>query len=148
MRAVQAAQPNPMWGEPKDTIDFSGYKDVKDARQRQSGRFQLEGPHSVNDAWLDLPDQMYIKDDRVNSPSHYTSGNREVIDTIEDAVKDAPSTIFGMLQGQVLKYVLRVWLKDNPLEDLKKARWYLDRLIGHLEDYPGDNPAPRSFRTF
>ena len=88
------------------------------------------------------------KDDRVNSPSHYTSGNREVIDTIEDAVKDAPSTIFGMLQGQVLKYVLRVWLKDNPLEDLKKARWYLDRLIGHLEEYPGDNPAPRSPRTF
>ncbi len=87
-------------------------------------------------------------DDRVNSPSHYTSGNREVIDTIEDAVKDAPSTIFGMLQGQVLKYVLRVWLKDNPLEDLKKARWYLDRLIGHLEEYPGDNPAPRSPRTF
>ena len=88
------------------------------------------------------------KDDRVNSPSHYTSGKREVIDTIEDAVKDAPSNIFGMLQGQVLKYVLRVWLKDNPLEDLKKARWYLDRLIGHLEDYPGDNPAPRSPRTF
>ena len=88
------------------------------------------------------------KDDRVNSPSHYTSGNREVIDTIEDAVKDAPSNIFGMLQGQVLKYVLRVWLKDNPLEDLKKARWYLDRLIGHLEEYPGDNPAPRSPRTF
>ena len=88
------------------------------------------------------------KDDRVNSPSHYTSGNREVIDTIEDAVKDAPSNIFGMLQSQVLKYVLRVWLKDNPLEDLKKARWYLDRLIGHLEDYPGDNPAPRSFRSF
>ena len=88
------------------------------------------------------------KDDRVNSPSHYTSGKREVIDTIEDAVKDAPSTIFGMLQGQVLKYVLRVWLKDNPLEDLKKARWYLDRLINHYKSYPGDNPAPRSPRTF
>ena len=88
------------------------------------------------------------KDDRVNSPSHYTSGKREVIATIEDAVKDAPSTIFGMLQGQVLKYVLRVWLKDNPLEDLKKARWYLDRLINHYESYPGDNPAPRSPRTF
>ena len=82
-------------------------------------------------------------DDRVNSPSHYTSGKREVIDTIEDAVKDAPSNIFGMLQAQVLKYLLRVWLKDNPLEDLKKARWYLDRLIGHLEEYPGDNPAPK-----
>lgn len=133
---IQDAQPHPTW------------RDVKDSRQRKPGRFQLDGPHSVNDAWLDLPDKMYIKDDRVNSPSHYTSGKREVIDTIEDAVKDAPSTIFGMLQGQVLKYVLRVWLKDNPLEDLKKARWYLDRLITHLSDYPGDHPAPKSPRTF
>ena len=78
------------------------------------------------------------KDDRVISPSHYTSGKREVIDTIEDAVKDAPSTIYGMLQGQVLKYILRVWLKDNPVEDMKKARWYLDRLINHYENPPGD----------
>ena len=78
------------------------------------------------------------KDDRVISPSHYTSGKREVIDTIEDAVKDAPSTIYGMLQGQVLKYILRVWLKDNPVEDMKKARWYLDRLINHYENAPGD----------
>ena len=82
------------------------------------------------------------KSDRVNSPSHYTSGTQEAIDIIEDAIKDAPSAQFGMLQGQVLKYMLRVWLKDNPLEDMKKARWYLDRLIAHYEDYPGDNPPP------
>ena len=140
---VQAAQPHPTWGEPKDTLDFSSYKESKDVKDARDKRFTLFGQHDVNDAWLDLPDEMYIKDDRVNSPSHYTSGKREVIDTIEDAVKDAPSTIFGMLQGQVLKYVLRVWLKDNPLEDLKKARWYLDRLITHLSDYPGDNPPPQ-----
>ena len=78
------------------------------------------------------------EDDRVNSPSHYTSGKREVIDIIEDAVKDAPSSIYGMLQAQVLKYMLRVWLKDNPLEDMKKASWYLDRLIKHYSDPPGD----------
>jgi|TARA_E500000305_G_C3859744_1_gene160052 hypothetical protein len=78
------------------------------------------------------------KDDRVNSPSHYTSGKTEVIDVIEDAVKDAPSAIYGLLQGQVLKYMLRVWLKDNPTEDMKKARWYLDRLIEHYENPPGD----------
>ena len=82
--------------------------------------------------------QLPIKDDRVNSPSHYTSGKTEVIDVIEDAVKDAPSAIYGLLQGQVLKYMLRVWLKDNPAEDMKKARWYLDRLIEHYENPPGD----------
>ena len=84
------------------------------------------------------PWSMSAKDDRVNSPSHYTSGKTEVIDIIEDAVKEAPSAIYGMLQGQVLKYMLRCWLKDNPSEDLKKAQWYLTRLIEHYENPPGD----------
>ena len=82
------------------------------------------------------------KSDNVNSPSHYTSGKTEVIDIIEDAVKDAPSNIYGMLQGQVLKYMLRVWLKSNPLEDLKKAQWYLERLIAHYSEPPGDDNFP------
>ncbi len=76
-------------------------------------------------------DQLVI-DDRVNSPSHYTSGRLEVIDIIEDAIKDSPEPTVGMLQAQVLKYLLRLWLKDNPTEDAKKARWYLDRLIVKL----------------
>ena len=71
--------------------------------------------------------------DRVNSPSHYTQGKVEAIEIIEDAIKDAPSVEAGYNQGQVLKYLLRAWLKDNPLEDLKKARWYLNRLIDSLE---------------
>ena len=75
----------------------------------------------------------YKKSDRVNSPSHYTRGSQEAIDTIEEAIQDAPSPTEGMLQGQVLKYLLRVWLKDNPLEDLKKAQWYLTRLIAKVE---------------
>ena len=73
------------------------------------------------------------QEDRVNSPSHYTRGKQEVIDTIEESIQDAPTPIQGMLQAQVLKYMLRVWLKDNPIEDLKKAQWYLTRLIDKLE---------------
>ena len=72
------------------------------------------------------------KDDRVNSPSHYTAGSQEAIVTIEEAIEHAPSVKAGMLQGQVLKYLLRLWLKDNPLEDAKKAQWYLNRLIDSL----------------
>ena len=90
-----------------------------------------------NDDWLDFRDYNctdQARDDRVNSPSHYTSGRVEAIDIIEDAVKDAPTPGKGVLQSQVLKYVLRVWLKDNPLEDLKKAQWYLSRLIKKLEE--------------
>ena len=72
------------------------------------------------------------KNDGVNHPSHYTSGNVEVIDIIEDAVKDAPDTIVSGLQWQVLKYMLRMWLKDNPQKDAQKAQWYLNRLIDKL----------------
>jgi hypothetical protein len=72
------------------------------------------------------------KIDGVNHPSHYTSGNVEVIDIIEDAVKDAPDTIVSGLQWQVLKYMLRMWLKDNPKKDAQKAQWYLNRLIDKL----------------
>jgi hypothetical protein len=38
-----------------------------------------------------------------------------------------------MLQAQVIKYLLRLWLKERPVQDAKKARWYLDRLIEKLE---------------
>ena len=75
----------------------------------------------------------YKKSDKVNSPAHYTRGTQEAIETIEEAIQDAPSPTEGMLQGQVLKYLLRLWLKDNPLEDAKKAQWYLTRLIAKLE---------------
>ena len=74
----------------------------------------------------------FNKDDRVNSPSHYTAGSQEAIVTIEEAIEHAPSVKAGMLQAQVLKYLLRLWLKDNPLEDAKKAQWYLNRLVDSL----------------
>ena len=73
------------------------------------------------------------KSDPVNSPAHYTNGSQEAIDIIEEAIDAAPSVQAGFLQAQVLKYLLRVWLKDNPLQDLKKAQWYLTRLIDSLE---------------
>tara|TARA_R110002049_G_scaffold4621_2_gene33001 strand:+ start:125 stop:445 length:321 start_codon:yes stop_codon:yes gene_type:complete len=77
-------------------------------------------------------EDVMVFDDRVNSPSHYTAGKQEVIDVIEDAIKTAPNTTQGMLQAQVLKYMLRLWLKDNPIEDAKKAEWYLKRLISKM----------------
>ena len=75
----------------------------------------------------------YKKSDSVNSPAHYTRGSKEAIDIIEEAIQDAPTVENGMLQAQVLKYLLRLWLKDNPTEDAKKAQWYLKRLISKLE---------------
>lgn len=82
---------------------------------------------------IDINRNWYGPKDMVNSPAHYTRGSQEVIDIIEQAISDAPSTAEGYLQGQALKYLLRVWLKDNPKQDCEKAVWYLNRLINKLD---------------
>jgi hypothetical protein len=70
--------------------------------------------------------------DMVNSPAHYTQGRVEAIDVIEDSISTAPTPMLGFLQGQVLKYMLRLWLKKNSKEDAEKAKWYLNKLIDSL----------------
>jgi hypothetical protein len=72
--------------------------------------------------------------DPVNSPSHYKYGKFEVIEVLEEAVRLAPDPVKGSLQYQVLKYMLRLWGKENPLQDAKKSRWYLNRLIENMEE--------------
>lgn len=71
--------------------------------------------------------------DLINHPGHYADRRFEVIDVIEDAIERAPDPVKGNCQGHVLRYVLRMWGKDDPLTNARKARWYLDRLIEHLE---------------
>lgn len=70
--------------------------------------------------------------DNVNHPSHYNSGKFEVIDIIDEFGKDYNGAN-GFRFGNIVKYVLRAKHK-NGVEDLKKARWYLDKLIMHWED--------------
>jgi hypothetical protein len=70
--------------------------------------------------------------DPVNHPSHYNAGKIEVIDVIEDWVRHAPDPVVGGLQWQCLKYLSRMWLKEDPHKDAKKAQWYLNRLINTL----------------
>lgn len=65
------------------------------------------------------------KEDVINHPSHYTRGKIEVIDFIED--QQLPYHL-----GNVIKYVARAGYKGDKLEDLKKARWYLDRYINEV----------------
>lgn len=67
--------------------------------------------------------------DAVNSPNHYTQGRVEVIDIIEDAVQGA-DPFEAVCQANILKYTLRYRAK-NGVEDLKKAQWYLAKLIAH-----------------
>ncbi|MEZ6100262.1 MAG: DUF3310 domain-containing protein [Pirellulaceae bacterium] len=70
------------------------------------------------------PEQQH---DSVTRPCHYTFGVVEVIDAIE-------AWQLGFHLGNVVKYVARAAHKDNYGEDLRKARWYLDREIQRHAD--------------
>ena len=69
--------------------------------------------------------------DVVNSPPHYKTGGIEAIEGIEASM--GPEAFAGYLKGSVTKYLWRYEKKGKPLEDLKKARWFLDRLIQKVE---------------
>lgn len=74
------------------------------------------------------PNRIINQCDDINHPSHYTQGNIEVIDYIEDKK-------LGYRLGNVVKYVSRAGHKDDAIKDLKKARWYLNREIAKREQY-------------
>jgi hypothetical protein len=64
-------------------------------------------------------------DDVVNHPSHYKVGGIETIDFIEAKQLDYHL-------GNVVKYISRADHKDEKLENLKKAQWYLNRAVANL----------------
>lgn len=69
--------------------------------------------------------------DKVNHPSHYTYGDIEVVDFIEQVTKDyKPELAFAI--GNAIKYISRANRK-NGKEDLDKARWYLNRAFEKWE---------------
>lgn len=75
------------------------------------------------------------EEDKVNNPSHYTSGKIEVIDFIEDQK-------LGFCLGSAIKYICRagkkksegMTLKEKAIQDLKKAIWFIQRRIYELEN--------------
>lgn len=70
--------------------------------------------------------------DKVNHPNHYTQAGIECIDAITAAVS-GKSGIRAVCVANVIKYLWRYELK-NGLEDVKKAQWYLNRLVSELEE--------------
>ena len=91
-----------------------------------------EGAHNAGDGdefveWQDA------RVDMVNRPPHYSAGI-EPIDAIE-------SWGLGFCLGNAVKYIARAEHKSTALQDLQKARWYLDREIARITD---DAPAPEA----
>ena len=66
----------------------------------------------------------------VNSPPHYNNGDIECIDAIKESM--TPEAFKGYLKGNIQKYIWRYENKKG-VEDLKKAQWYLNRLIKTIE---------------
>jgi hypothetical protein len=63
--------------------------------------------------------------DAVEHPSHYTAGPIECIDAIESAL--TPEQFIGYCRGNAMKYAWRADRKHNAVEDLQKARFYIER---------------------
>ena len=102
----------------------------------------FENVNKAHAQWMQLSSETGKMEpaDNVNHPQHYQSkSGLETIDVIEAFnVLAASLRIEGLVGGEatntgnVLKYMCR-WKNKNGLEDLKKARWYLNRLIGIVE---------------
>ena len=98
-----------------------------------------DDPYRIPSYWVEKKvhrdsssDAEHSKKDVVNHPEHYqTESGLETIDVIE-AFTNGLDGIEAVCTGNVIKYVCR-WKKKNGLEDLKKAKWYLGRLIHHIE---------------
>lgn len=108
-----------------------------------SGNFSAvigSSDYYIKEGYKELSEQEFIyfmelepkKQDNVNSPSHYTHGGIECIEAIKASLSTEGFKAY--LKGNVQKYMWRYEYKSNPVEDLKKAQWYLNRLIKEEEN--------------
>ena len=72
------------------------------------------------------------KPDMVNHPAHYNVNGFEVINIVK-AFTEGLEGIQAVDTANAIKYILR-WHHKNGVEDLKKARWYIDHLIKEIEN--------------
>jgi hypothetical protein len=103
-------------------------------------RKQIENPNLATDKEIEqVINEEYEKDSLINkdkqdmiNPSHYKKGGIETIDYMK--AKSTPEEFKGHLRLTALKYLSRYGQKDNELQELEKAKWYLDRLIQELKN--------------
>ena len=73
-------------------------------------------------------------DTRISNPKHYTEGSIECIDAINAMTEQNGEGAYH--RGSILKYLWRCFDKGDALNDLKKARWFINDLIERLEKKP------------
>ena len=92
-------------------------------------RFEMNSP-VYGCKIVDKEEKPKNEPDLVNHPNHYETGKFECIDVMEEAL--GRDVVKGFCIGNAFKYLYRAKRK-NGLEDLKKAQWYLNRVIS-MED--------------
>lgn len=129
----------------KDEVDklmrekpFAPVPDPEEPEPEVDMMFPVEAPaeEPEADGPYILPDEVLKhmpvpkEEDNINHPAHYyTRGGIECIEAIKASM--TASEFRGYLKGNVMKYLWRYQLK-NGVEDLRKAQWYLNRLIGEV----------------
>ena len=105
--------------------NFAPLYNEKDPQPEKDRRSNLK--EIIQGVEVDLEKSLEEQSDNVNHPAHYGQGNIEAIEYIEDFL--TKEEYIGYLRGNIAKYLHR-WRYKNGEEDLEKAQWYLDRLIG------------------
>lgn len=116
----------------KTSIDdetASQWDSINFTKSGSASKFQVQ--------WLDEEDvpnehPVFGKPDMVESPPHYNNGSIECIEAIEAML--TKDEYIGYLRGNALKYMWRFRYKNKPFQDLRKARWYEERLMKFLLD--------------
>lgn len=82
--------------------------------------------------------------DNVNHPNHYTAGGIECIDALKAATEGLEG-IEAVCTANAIKYLWR-WKRKNGVEDLRKAIWYINRLIKEQEADDDGEAVGHSYR--
>jgi len=121
--------------EPAEEADMKWYKDKLKEEKPKKVKVKPEAVAEVHEPQIIISeagvDSLNMPwPDPVNHPAHYTQGGIECIDAIEASM--SPEEFRGYLKGCNMKYLWRYRLKGG-VEDLRKAQWYLNRLIKKVE---------------
>ena len=90
---------------------------------------------TLNDQYAEIEKVRQATKDNVNHPSHYTQGKVECLDALESATI-GKSGIEAVCVANIVKYLWR-YEEKNGIEDVKKAQFYLNRLLATLENNNG-----------
>ena len=105
---------------------------INDATPEMWNKLRTKYKALAEEEYLETENDEWLKDDDpVERPVHYNTGSVECIEAIKASM--SATEFKGYLKGNAMKYLWRYDYKGKPVEDLKKAQWYLARLTEEAE---------------